>query len=151
MAVKYDFSGYATRNDLKCSDGRTIRSGAFKDCDGKVVPLVWQHQHGDPMNVLGHALLKSVGDGVRAYCSFNDTDPAKQARSLVLHGDVNQLSIYANNLVQKNGDVLHGAIKEVSLVIAGANPGAMIDEITMAHGEDSITDEAIRFRMSLIQ
>lgn len=148
--MKYDFSGYATRNDLKCSDGRTIRSGAFKDCDGKVVPLVWQHQHGDPMNVLGHALLKAVGDGVRAYCSFNDTDPAKQARSLVLHGDVNQLSIYANNLVQKNGDVLHGAIKEVSLVIAGANPGAMIDEITMAHGEDGVTDEAIIYNNDII-
>ena len=148
--MKYDFSGYATRNDLKCSDGRTIRSGAFKDCDGKVVPLVWQHQHGDPMNVLGHALLKSVGDGVRAYCSFNDTATAKQARSLVLHGDVNQLSIYANNLVQKNGDVLHGAIKEVSLVIAGANPGAMIDEITMAHGEDGVTDEAIIYNNDII-
>ena len=141
--MKYDFSGYATRNDLKCSDGRTIRAGAFKECDGKVVPLVWQHQHGDPMNVLGHALLKGVGDGVRAYCTFNESDPAKQAKTLVLHGDVNQLSIYANNLVQKNGDVLHGAIREVSLVIAGANPGAMIDDISMAHGEDGAPIEAI--------
>ena len=141
--MKYDFSGYATRNDLKCSDGRTIRAGAFKECDGKVVPLVWQHQHGDPMNVLGHALLKGVGDGVRAYCTFNESDPAKQAKTLVLHGDVNQLSIYANNLVQKNGDVLHGAIREVSLVIAGANPGAMIDDISMAHGEDGSSTEAV--------
>ena len=141
--MKYDFSGYATRNDLKCSDGRTIRAGAFKECDGKVVPLVWQHQHGDPMNVLGHALLKGVGDGVRAYCTFNESDPAKQAKTLVLHGDVNQLSIYANNLVQKNGDVLHGAIREVSLVIAGANPGAMIDDISMAHGEDGTSTEAV--------
>ena len=141
--MKYDFSGYATRNDLKCSDGRTIRAGAFKECDGKIVPLVWQHQHGDPMNVLGHALLKGVGDGVRAYCTFNESDPAKQAKTLVLHGDVNQLSIYANNLVQKNGDVLHGAIREVSLVIAGANPGAMIDDISMAHGEDGAPIEAI--------
>lgn len=141
--MKYDFSGYATRNDLKCSDGRTIRAGAFKECDGKVVPLVWQHQHGDPMNVLGHALLKGVGDGVRAYCTFNESDPAQQAKTLVLHGDVNQLSIYANNLVQKNGDVLHGAIREVSLVIAGANPGAMIDDISMAHGEDGTSTEAV--------
>ena len=141
--MKYDFSGYATRNDLKCSDGRTIRAGAFKECDGKVVPLVWQHQHGDPMNVLGHALLKCVGDGVRAYCTFNESDPANQAKTLVLHGDVNQLSIYANNLVQKNGDVLHGAIREVSLVLAGANPGAMIDDISMAHGEDGASTEAV--------
>ena len=148
--MKYDFSGYATRNDLKCSDGRTIRAGAFKECDGKVVPLVWQHQHGDPMNVLGHALLKGVGDGVRAYCTFNESDPAKQAKTLVLHGDVNQLSIYANNLVQKNGDVLHGAIREVSLVIAGANPGAMIDDISMAHGEDGSPIEAIIYNDDFI-
>lgn len=148
--MKYDFSGYATRNDLKCSDGRTIRSGAFKDCDGKVVPLVWQHQHGDPMNVLGHALLKGVGDGMRAYCTFNESEPAKQARTLVLHGDVNQLSIYANNLVQKNGDVLHGAIREVSLVIAGANPGAMIDDIAMSHGEDGEANEAVIYNDDII-
>ena len=141
--MKYDFSGYATRNDLKCSDGRTIRAGAFKECAGKVVPLVWQHQHGDPMNVLGHALLEERDDGMYAYCSFNDTEPAKQAKSLVIHGDVNQLSIYANKLVQKAGDVLHGAIREVSLVIAGANPGAMIDNIAMAHGEDGESDEAV--------
>ena len=148
--MKYDFSGYATRNDLKCSDGRTIRAGAFKDCAGKVVPLVWQHQHGDPMNVLGHALLEEREDGMYSYCSFNDTEPARQAKSLVLHGDVNQLSIYANKLVQKNGDVLHGAIREVSLVIAGANPGAMIDNIAMAHGEDGESDEAIIYNDDFI-
>lgn len=148
--MKYDFSGYATRNDLKCSDGRTIRAGAFKECAGKVVPLVWQHQHGDPMNVLGHALLEEREDGMYSYCSFNDTEPAKQAKSLVLHGDVNQLSIYANKLVQKNGDVLHGAIREVSLVIAGANPGAMIDNIAFAHGEDGESDEAIIYNDDFI-
>ncbi|MBP5597812.1 MAG: phage major capsid protein [Pseudobutyrivibrio sp.] len=148
--MKYDFSGYATRNDLKCSDGRTIRAGAFKECSGKVVPLVWQHQHDDPMNVLGHALLEERDDGVYAYCSFNETEPAKQAKSLVLHGDVNQLSIYANKLVQKSGDVLHGAIREVSLVIAGANPGAMIDNVGMAHGEDGETDEAVIYNDDFI-
>jgi HK97 family phage prohead protease len=148
--MKYDFSGYATRNDLKCSDGRTIRAGAFKECAGKVVPLVWQHQHGDPMNVLGHALLEERSDGMYAYCSFNETKPAKQARELVMHGDVNQLSIYANKLVQKAGDVLHGAIREVSLVIAGANPGAMIDNIAMAHGEDGESDEAIIYNDDFI-
>ena len=148
--MKYDFSGYATRNDLKCSDGRTIRAGAFKECSGKVVPLVWQHQHDDPMNVLGHALLEERDDGVYAYCSFNDTESAQQAKSLVKHGDVNQLSIYANKLVQKSGDVLHGAIREVSLVIAGANPGAMIDNIGMAHGEDGETDEAVIYNDDFI-
>ena len=148
--MKYDFSGYATRNDLKCSDGRTIRAGAFKECNGKVVPLVWQHQHGDPMNVLGHALLEEKSDGMYAYCSFNETESAKQAKQLVLHGDVNQLSIYANKLVQKSGDVLHGAIREVSLVIAGANPGAMIDNIAMAHGEDGESDEAIIYNDDFI-
>ena len=148
--MKYDFSGYATRNDLKCSDGRTIRAGAFKECNGKIVPLVWQHQHGDPMNVLGHALLEEKSDGMYAYCSFNETEPAKQAKQLVLHGDVNQLSIYANKLVQKSGDVLHGAIREVSLVIAGANPGAMIDNIAMAHGEDGESDEAVIYNDDFI-
>ena len=148
--MTYDFSGYATRNNLKCSDGRTIRTGAFKDCDGKVVPLVWQHQHDSPMNVLGHALLKNKEDGTYAYCSFNNTEPARQARDLVIHGDVDQLSIYANKLVQKNGDVLHGEIKEVSLVIAGANPGAMIDNIAMAHGENGESDEAIIYNNDYI-
>ena len=148
--MKYDFSGYATRNDLKCSDGRTIRAGAFKECAGKVVPLVWQHQQSDPMNVLGHALLEERSDGMYAYCSFNNTEPAKQAKQLVIHGDINQLSIYANKLVQKAGDVLHGAIREVSLVIAGANPGAMIDNIAMAHGEDGESDEAIIYNDDFI-
>ena len=134
--MEYDFSGYATKNDLKCSDGRTIRSGAFNDCDGKTVPLVWMHQHNEMGNVLGKALLKVVGDGVRAYCSFNDSDEAKTAREYVRHGDVNQLSIFARDLVQRAGDVLHGNIKEVSLVLAGANPGAFIDDIAMAHAED---------------
>ncbi len=134
--MEYDFSGYATKNDLKCSDGRTIRSGAFNDCDGKTVPLVWMHQHNEMGNVLGKALLKVVGDGVRAYCSFNDSDEAKTAKEYVRHGDVNQLSIFARDLVQRAGDVLHGNIKEVSLVLAGANPGAFIDDIAMAHAED---------------
>ena len=148
--MEYDFSGYATRNDLKCSDGRTIRAGAFKECAGKIVPLVWQHQHGDPMNVLGHALLEERSDGMYAYCSFNETTPAQQAKALVRHGDVDQLSIYANKLVQKAGDVLHGAIREVSLVIAGANPGAMIDFIAMAHGEDGESDEAVIYNDDFI-
>ena len=134
--MEYDFSGYATKNDLKCSDGRTIRAGAFKDCDGKTVPLVWMHQHNEMGNVLGKALLKVVGDGVRAYCSFNNSDEAKTAKEYVRHGDVNQLSIFARDLVQRAGDVLHGSIKEVSLVLAGANPGAFIDDIAMAHAED---------------
>ena len=141
--MKYDFSGYATRNDLKCSDGRTIRAGAFDECDGKYVPLVWQHQHDSADNVLGKALLHSVDDGIRAYCTFNNSKSAENARECVIHGDVNQLSIYANKLVQKNGDVLHGIIREVSLVLAGANPGAMIDDIAMAHGESGESEEAI--------
>ena len=148
--MKYDFSGYATRNDLKCSDGRTIRAGAFKECAGKIVPLVWQHQHDSPTNVLGHALLEEKADGMYAYCSFNDTEPAKQAKQLVLHGDVNQLSIYANKLAQKSGDVLHGVIREVSLVIAGANPGAMIDNIAISHGEDGESDEAVIYNDDFI-
>ena len=141
--MKYDFSGYATRNDLQCSDGRTIRAGAFKHCNGKRVPLVFQHLHKDINNILGYADLVEVADGVRAYCSFNDTPQGQNAKKYVRHGDLNQLSIYANNLVQKAGNVLHGDIKEVSLVIAGANPGAYIDEVDMAHGDDGIATEAI--------
>lgn len=141
--MKYDFSGYATRNDLQCSDGRTIRAGAFKHCNGKRVPLVFQHLHKDINNILGYADLVEVADGVRAYCSFNDTPQGKKAKEYVRHGDLNQLSIYANSLVQKAGNVLHGDIKEVSLVIAGANPGAYIDEVDMAHGDDGIATEAI--------
>ena len=138
---KYDFSGWATRNDLKCSDGRTIRKGAFKDNDGQTVPLVWNHQHNDSMNVLGHALLQERDQGVYAYCTFNDTEAGQNAKLLVQHGDVTALSIYANQLKQHGGDVLHGAIREVSLVLAGANPGAYIDTI-MSHGEES-DEEAI--------
>ena len=138
---KYDFSGWATRNDLKCSDGRTIRKGAFKNNDGQTVPLVWNHQHNDSMNVLGHALLQERDQGVYAYCTFNDTEAGQNAKLLVQHGDVTALSIYANQLKQHGGDVLHGAIREVSLVLAGANPGAYIDAV-MSHGEES-DEEAI--------
>ena len=146
MAEKYDFSGWATKNDLKCSDGRTIRRNAFKDDDGKKVPLVWSHDHHDPSLVLGHALLENRKDGVYAYCSFNDSEKAKDSRELLRHGDIGSLSIYANQLKQsENRDVLHGSIKEVSLVLAGANPGAVIDFPMIAHGDsyDFIEDEAI--------
>jgi len=136
MGETYDFSGWATRNDLKCSDGRTIRRDAFKHNDGTIVPLVWNHQHNDPLNVLGHALLENREDGVYAYCTLNDTAAGTNAKELVKHGDVSALSIYANQLAERGGDVLHGVIREVSLVLAGANPGAYIDSI-MAHGEDS--------------
>lgn len=132
--TNYDFSGWATRNDLKCSDGRTIRRDAFKDCDGKVVPLVWNHDHNNPANVLGHALLENREQGVYTYGSFNDTESGQAAKELVKHSDVVALSIYANQLKQNGGDVLHGAIREVSLVLAGANPAAFIDEV-FAHGD----------------
>lgn len=130
----FDFSGWATRNDIKCSDGRTIRKDAFKHCDGQTVPLVWNHNHTDADNVLGKALLENRKEGVYAYCSFNGTDNGKNAKELVKHGDIVSLSIYANQLKQNGGDVIHGAIKEVSLVLAGANPGAKIENV-MAHGE----------------
>lgn len=132
----YDFSGWATRNDIKCSDGRTIRKDAFVANDGQVVPLVWNHQHNDPLNVLGHALLENRNDGVYAYGTFNDTEMGRHAKKSVENGDVTALSIYANQLRQVGGDVIHGAIREVSLVLAGANPGAFIDSVIM-HGEDS--------------
>ncbi len=135
MDLNYDFSGWATRNDLVCADGRTIRKDAFKGCDGKIVPLVWNHQHNDPLDVLGHSLLENRTDGVYAYCTFNDTESGKAAKLLVQHGDVESLSIYANGLKQSGGNVLHGTIREVSLVLAGANPGAYIDFVDMAHGE----------------
>lgn len=131
---KYDFSGWATRNDLLCSDGRTIRKDAFKHCDGKTVPLVWNHNHSDPDNVLGHALLENRNEGVYAYGSFNNTENAKNIKEAVRHGDVRSLSIFANQLKQAGSDVIHGAIREVSLVLAGANPGAFIDSV-MAHGD----------------
>lgn len=144
MGAKYDFSGYATKNDLRCSDGRTIRKDAFKDNDGQRVPLVWQHLHGDPENVIGHCLLQNVDDGVYAYGSFNSTPKGKLAKTLVEHGDVASLSIYANQLKQNGGDVLHGVIREVSLVLAGANPGASIDFPILAHsGEESETEATI--------
>ena len=133
--LNYDFSGWATRNDLECSDGRTIRRDAFAHCDGKTVPLVWNHQHNDPTNILGHALLENRQDGVYAYCAFNDTESGQAAKRLVQHGDVESLSIYANGLKQQGGNVMHGDIKELSLVVAGANPGAFIDFVDMAHGE----------------
>ena len=136
MGKPYDFSGWATKADLLCSDGRIIRKDAFKDDDGKTVPLVWNHQHNDPENILGHALLKNTGDGVYAYCTFNDSEKGKTAKLLVEHGDVRSLSIFANGLVQKGADVMHGVIREVSLVLAGANPAAFIENV-MAHGEAS--------------
>ena len=144
MEKKFDFGGWATRNDLKCSDGRTIRKDAFKQCDGTVVPLVWNHQHDESFSVLGHALLENRKEGVYAYCSFNDTEAGQNSKRLVQHGDVTALSIYANQLKQKGGDVLHGAIREVSLVLAGANPGAFIDSI-LSHGVDSDEEAEIRF------
>ena len=137
MEEKFDFGGWATRNDLECADGRTIRKDAFKDNDGQTVPLVWQHNHNDPGNVLGHALLENREDGVYAYGKFNGTEAGQNAKELVAHGDITALSIYANKLKQKGGNVLHGAIREVSLVLSGANPGAFIDIPTIEHSDES--------------
>lgn len=134
--AKYDFSGWATKANVKCSDGRTILKHAFKECDGKTVPLVWNHNHTDAENVLGHALLENREEGVYAYCSFNDTPKGKQAKELVQHRDICALSIYANQLKQNGSDVIHGNIREVSLVLAGANPGAFIENVVMAHSDD---------------
>lgn len=134
---RFDFSGWATRNNLRCSDGRTILKDAFKDNDGQTVPLVWNHQHSGPDNVLGHALLENRKDGVYAYCSFNDTEQGKIAKIIVEHGDVSALSIFANQLKERGSNVLHGVIREVSLVLAGANPGAWIDTVTLSHGDDA--------------
>ena len=139
----YDFSGYVTKNDLTCSDGRIIRRDAFKHNDGQTVPLVWMHQHNEPDNVLGHAVLENREDGVYAYAKFNDTERGKHSRLLVQHGDVTALSIYANKLKQIGADVLHGAIREVSLVLSGANPGAYIDNISMAHAEEGLGEAII--------
>ena len=133
---KFDFSGWATRANIRCSDGRTIMKDAFKHMDGKTVPLVWNHQHNDPNEVLGHALLESKDGDIYAYGKFNDTEAGRTAKLLVQHGDVNQLSIYANKLKQQMSNVLHGEIREVSLVLAGANPGAFIESI-LSHGEES--------------
>ena len=140
---KFDFGGWATKNDLLCADGRTIRKNAFKDDDGRTVPLVWQHNHEDPTRVIGHALLENRDEGVYAYGTFNDTDIAQHVKELVRHNDVCSLSIYANKLKQSGGDVLHGVIREVSVVLAGANPGAMIEFPIMEHGEESETEAVI--------
>jgi hypothetical protein len=136
MDNNFDFCGWATRNDLKCSDGRVIRRDAFKHNDGQQVPLVWSHQHSDVNDVLGHALLENRDEGVYAYCKFNDTESGHTAKLLVQHGDVNALSIYANQLQQQGPNVMHGNIRELSLVLAGANPGAFIESI-IKHGEES--------------
>lgn len=149
MSIKnnYDFSGWATRNDITCADGLTIRQDAFKECDGKEVPLVYMHDHDNVENVLGHALLENREDGVYCYGKFNeDTDQGMKAKALVAHGDITSLSIYANKLVKRGSDVLHGAIREVSLVLAGANPGATIDFPVLQHSDGSfedVEDEAI--------
>lgn len=143
MAKTFDFGGWATRNDLKCADGRTIRKDAFKDQDGMIVPLVYMHDHDDVEDVLGHALLENRDEGVYAYCSFNNTDKAKSAKEMVRHGDIRNLSIYANKLKQRSGEVLHGVIREVSLVLAGANPGAVIDfPEELAHSDEETETEA---------
>lgn len=139
MAKNYDFSGWATKNNIKCSDGRTIMKDAFKDNDGQKVPLVWNHQHNSPEEVLGHAILENRAEGVYAYCKFNDTESGQTAKSLVLNGDVDKLSIYANKLKHQMNNVIHGCIREVSLVLAGANPGAYIDSIV--HSEDGTVDD----------
>ena len=144
--AKWDFSGYATRNDLKCGDGRTIRKNAFKDNDGQTVPLVWQHVHDNPDNVLGHAVLENREDGVYCYGYLNHTQRGEDMREMIANGDVSKLSIFANKLVQNGSDVIHGTIREVSLVLAGANPGAFIDNISIAHSDGTYTeldDEAI--------
>ena len=142
----YDFSGYATKVGIKCSDGRTILQDAFAHCDGKKVPLVYQHLHNDPKNVLGHAVLENRPDGVYAYCSLNNTEAGKTAKALVQHGDISALSIYANSLVQKSSNVIHGVIREVSLVLSGANPEAYIDNLAFEHSDGSITtDESEAF------
>lgn len=140
---QFDFSGWATKTNILCTDGRTIRRDAFKDCDGKTVPLVWQHLHNDPANVLGHAVLENRENGVYAYCTFNDSDMAKNAKEAVRHKDITALSIYANGLKQKGRDVLHGVIREVSLVLAGANMGAVIDCPILSHGDGTDEAEAI--------
>ena len=144
--AKPDFSGWATKAGLKCSDGRVIMPDAFKHQDTHTVPLVWQHNHNEPSNVLGHAILEHREDGVYAYAFFNGTEQAKNAKTLVEHGDIKSLSIYANQLTEKSKQVLHGFIRELSLVLSGANPGALIDNITLAHGDGEMVvldDEAI--------
>ena len=139
--TKFDFSGYATKNGLRCADGRIIIKDAFKHQSGKTVPLVWQHLHNEPANILGHAILENREDGVYCYAVFNDTEAGQNAKALVDHKDISALSIHANQLKQKGADVLHGMIREVSLVLAGANPGALIDNLSFAHGDGSFVDD----------
>ena len=139
MGISCDFSGYATRNDLLCGDGRIIKKDAFKDCDGKTVSLVWNHDHSNPESVLGHALLENRDDGVYAYCTLNDTEAGRHAKELVQPGDVTALSIYANKLKQNGNNVVHGIIRELSIVLAGANPGAYIDFV-MEHSDEDDED-----------
>ena len=141
--MKYDFSGWATKNNLKCSDGLTIVKDAFKENSGRKVPLIWNHGHNDPNNVLGHAMLENRDDGVYAYCTFNDTEVAQNTKKMVAHGDIAALSIYANQLKKQGTFVMHGQIREVSLVLAGANPGAFIDDV-IVHGMP-LDDEAVLF------
>ena len=153
MGKAYDFSGWATKANVRCSDGRTILNNAFKDCDGKTVPLVWNHQHDDPNNILGHALLRNRGDGVYAYGYFNSSESGQAAKILVEHGDISSMSILANHLTQQGNNVVHGIIREVSLVLAGANPKACIDDVVahgdivdiIAHGETGESYSRIRF------
>lgn len=141
--MDYDFGGWATRNNIECSDGRVIMKDAFKQNDGQKVPLVWNHQHDDPNEVLGHALLENREEGVYAYCKFNDTDSGRQAKALVVNGDVDKLSIYANKLKSQMNNVVHGCIREVSLVLAGANPGAFIDSVITHSDESGDEEEAV--------
>ena len=142
-----DFGGWATKNNVKCTDGRVILPGAFEEMDGMTVPLVWQHQHNEPTNVLGHALLENREDGVYAYGFFNDSADAQHAKTLLSHKDVESLSIYANSLVEKAKKVAHGVIREVSLVLSGANPGAKIDYVNVVHDDGTLAfvseDEAV--------
>ena len=140
MKTDYDFGGWATRNNIKCSDGRTILKDAFKENDGQKVPLVWNHQHNDVNEILGHALLENREDGVYAYCKFNNTESGQTAKALVANGDVDKLSIYANKLKTHMNNVMHGCIREVSLVLAGANPGAYIDSVVV-HGDGADVEE----------
>lgn len=136
----FDFGGYATKANLKCADGRVILPNAFKECDGMTVPLVWQHMHNEPSNVLGHALLENRDDGVYAHCRFNESDSGKNGKILVRHGDITSLSVYANDLIEKAKSVMHGVIREVSICLSGQNPGAKIDYVSISHADGSITD-----------
>ena len=151
MAEMYDFGGYATRNDVLCGDGRTIRKGAFSEQDGVTVPLVWHHKHNGPENVLGHALLEERPDGMYCYGKFNGTPDGQRAKMLVDHGDITSLSIFANKLKEKSHNVMHGVIREVSLVLSGANPGAYIDSLGLAHSDDDLIEEAVIYSGEFIE